>query len=122
MTLFRNSTHRDVWKSRWCETCFEPHEAMRRIQGKQEVCPIWAKAMREDRKPPQWDRMPRADEMEKSIKCNEYTSRPPRNIRVFNKDYEEIAMFDLDDLPQDISFVPVDNWPDRPTKDGVDHA
>src|ERR1700733_10075998 len=76
MTLFRNTTHQEVWRQRWCETCFQPQEAQRRIQGKDTQCPHWEQAMRNGRKPVVWDRMPRADEMERTIKCNAYQDKP----------------------------------------------
>jgi hypothetical protein len=122
MTIFRNNTHRDLWIDRHCHTCYQPEEAARRIQGRDTQCPILKRALTPGRKtlPKEWEAT-RSDEMERSIKCNEYTPRPPRNIRVFSKDYEEIAMFDVDEIPSDIKFVPVDGWPDRPKKDEVEH-
>ncbi len=128
MTLFRSPTHRDVWQMRWCHTCFQPDEAARRLHGKDTQCPIWAKAMRTDRKPVEWQRNPRATDMEKTIKCDQYTSRPPIVTRrpVVTKrakmlEAEEIPMFDVE--PHDENFVPVDGWPDKPRKKGdVDHA
>lgn len=121
MTLFRSATHQELWIEFNCHRCFQPEEAARRLHGKETCCPILARALSSGRKPPEWDRMPRADEMTRTIKCNAYQARPPRNVRVFNKDYEEITMFDVDDMPQDISFVQVDGWPERPTSGGVDH-
>ena len=119
MTLFKNDTHRDVWRQRWCETCFQPDEAARRIQGKDTQCPIWGQAMRTDRKPVAWDRNTRSEEMERSIKCNEYHSRPTiANIR--RMAYEDVPLFDVDETQQ-VSLIPVEGWPEKPTKDGVDH-
>lgn len=114
--LFRNSTHKELWRQSWCETCFQPDEAARRIQGKDTQCPIWAKA-EFGRKPPQWDRT-RSDEMEKSIKCNTYEERPAATKR--GKKFEDVPMLDVE--PHEAPLVPVEGWPDRPTKDGVDHA
>lgn len=119
MTLFRNNTHKEVWQQRWCRTCFQPDEAARRIQGKETQCPIWEKAMSTDRKPVQWDRNTRTDEMEKSIKCNSYAPKPPITSRD-KAIAEDVAMFDVE--PHEVHMVPVEGWPERPTKDGVDHA
>lgn len=117
MTLFRNDTHRDLWKQRWCHTCFEPHEAARRIQGRDAVCPIWEKALRTGRKPVEWDRT-RSDEMEKSIKCNAYTNRPMRSMKP-EQQFEDVPMFDVE--PRQAHLVPIEGWPDRPTKNEVEH-
>jgi hypothetical protein len=120
MTLFRSNNHRDIWRERWCDTCFQPDEAARRIQGKDVECPIWAKAMKEDRKPPQWDRNTRTDEVWRMIKCNSYTPKPPINRRE-RAIAEDVPLFDVTPYAVDIGFVPVEGWPDRPKKDGVDH-
>jgi len=119
MTPFRSNTHREIWRQRWCYTCFQPDEAARRIQHKDTVCPIWAKAMRTGLEPVEWDRT-RSDEMEKSIKCNAYEPRPATVKR--DKQFDDVPMFDVTPYAVDVGFVPVENWPDRPTKDGVDHA
>lgn len=117
MTLFHNNTHKELWRQRWCDTCFQKDEAKRRIQGKETACPIWAKAMKSDRKPPEWDRT-RSDEMEKSIKCNAYEPRPAA-VKRGNK-FEDVPMFDVE--PHEAHLVPVDGWPERPCKDKeVDH-
>lgn len=83
------------------------------------MCPIWAKAMKTDRKPPEWDRNTRTDEMQRSIKCNSYQSRPMRIVKA-EQQFEDVPMFDLE--PADWRLIPVENWPDRPGPDGVDHA
>jgi hypothetical protein len=121
MTLFRNNTHRDIWQMRWCHTCFQPDEAARRLHGKNTACPIWLKALREDRKPPQWDRMPRADEMERTIKCNAHQPEPPV-IRRGKAETADVPMFNIDEPDEPVRYVAVDGWPDKPTKDGVNHA
>jgi len=120
MTLFRNSTHQEMWRQHWCETCFQPDEAARRIQGKATQCPIWEKAMRTGRKPPEWDRMPRADEMVKTIRCNEHTPRPPINKRAPSNEITE-PLFDVTPYKIDVGYVPVDGWPQRPGPDEVAH-
>jgi hypothetical protein len=117
--LFKNDTHRDIWIEKWCHTCYEPHEAARRIQGKDTCCPILEKALRENRKAPQWDRNMRADEMHRTIKCNAYMPKPPMRKR--EQHFEDVAMFDVE--PEDVDFVPVEGWPEKPKKGkDVDHA
>ncbi len=74
--------------------------------------------MRTGRKPPEWDRMPRADEMVKTIRCNAYTPRPPRTGRAQSQEVTE-ALFDV--TPAAVGYVPVDGWPQRPGPDGVSH-
>src|SRR5258708_38729490 len=101
MTLFRNTTHQEVWRMRWCETGFQTDEAQRRIQGKDTQCPIWAAAIRSGRKPVAWERNPRADEMERSIKCNAYEFRPA--LQRFRASPNPLLpsvepLFDVDDL------------------------
>lgn len=118
MTLFRNDTHRELWRQRWCETCYQPDEAARRIQHKQARCPIWARAMQSDRKPKEWDRMPRADQMIRTIRCNEYAPQPPV-IRRDKAVGEDQPMFDVE--PADAKLVPVEGWPDKPKPNEVDH-
>ena len=121
MTLFRNDTHRDVWQMRWCHTCFQPDEAARRLHGKGTVCPIWEKAIHTQRKPPQWDRMPRADTMDRTIRCNEYTDKPPLNRRQVSQTTHDEPLLDVTPYKTDIGYVPVDGWPEKPKKDEVDH-
>src|SRR5881628_2767864 len=117
--LFRNKTHQEIWVNRWCRTCFEPHEAARRLQGKDTVCPILNKALTSGRKPKEWDRAIRDTTMENSIKCNSYAPKPPKPKQ--DKHFDDVLMFDVE--PHEAHMVPVEGWPDRPVKDGeVDHA
>lgn len=121
MTLFRSQTHQEIWQMANCHTCFQPEEAARRLHGKEgSVCPIWAKAMRTDRKPVEWDRKPRAADMDRTIKCNSHTPKPPIHRR--EKHFEDVPLFEVTPYKVDVGFVPVDGWIDRPKKDGVDHA
>lgn len=121
MTLFRSDTHQELWRQRWCETCFQPDEAARRLMDKESVCPIWERALRTGRKPVQWDRNPRADEMVRLIRCNEYTDRPPVTRRAV-ADTEDQPMFDVTPYATDVGYIPVPGWPEKPKKDGVNHA
>jgi hypothetical protein len=120
MALFKNPTHRSIWLENWCHRCFQPDEAMRRIQGKDTQCPILAGALGTGRKPKEWDRMPRADTMAKSIRCNAFSPRPElTKTKTVPNPLLEPPMFDVE--PHEISYVPVDGWPDRPSDQGVDH-
>ena len=120
MTLFRNITHQEIWIDRWCHTCFEPHEAQRRLQNADTWCPILEYALRTKRKPPQWDRNPRADEMHRAITCNAYQPKPPHVRKPPHQDFEDVPMFDVE--PKPAHLIPVEGWPDPPTKDEPDHA
>ena len=106
---------------RWCHTCFQPDEAARRLHGKDSVCPIWAKAMKSDRKPVEWDRKPRATDMDRTITCNEYTSKPPI-VRRATSVQDDVPLFDVTPYNTEVGLIPVEGWPDKPKKDGVDHA
>jgi hypothetical protein len=122
MTLFRNDTHSELWRQRWCHTCFQPDEAARRIQGKDTQCPIWAKAIGSGRKPPEWSRNTRADEMVKTIRCNAYQDQPPVNRRGVSDQVTE-PLFDVTPYAAEHpGYLPVDgDWPEKPTKNEVDH-
>lgn len=120
MTLFRSNIHRDIWQQHWCHRCFQPDEAARRLHGKDSVCPIWAKAMRTGHKPVEWDRKPRATDMDRTITCNSYMDEPPI-IRRAKAVAEDVPLFEVTPYAIDVGFVPVDGWPERPPKDGVDH-
>lgn len=121
MTLFRSNNQRDLWQDRWCHSCFQPDEAARRVQGKDTVCPIWERAMRTDRKPVEWDRNTRTEEVWRMIKCNSYTAKPPVQKRRGEQQFEDVPLFEVTPYSTEVGFVPVDGWPERPKKDGVDH-
>lgn len=118
--LFRSATHQQVWRGRWCDTCFQPDEATKRIQGKGDGCPILARALRTGRKPVEWDRNPRATELERTIKCHEYQKKPALNRRQSHTEEGEPMLFTAESF--DAPYVPVEGWPERPSKNGVDHA
>jgi hypothetical protein len=119
MALFKNPTHQDIWLENWCYRCFQPDEVMWRIQGKGRMCPILTGALSTGRKPKEWDRMPRADTMAKSIRCNAFLSRPELTKKQTIPDPQQQAMFDVE--PHEISYVPVEGWPDKPSPKEVDH-
>jgi hypothetical protein len=107
MTLFKNPTAQAVWLENWCERCWR------------DQCPILERGLRTDRKPKEWDRNPRTDLMAKAYRCNEFRTKPPRAAR--QQQFEDVPMFDVDET--DARYVPVDNWPERPsTRKDVDHA
>lgn len=116
MTVFKSQVHEEVWIDRWCHTCFERHEAVRRLQGKDTQCPILARYFKRKRKPQEWDRTRNTD-MEKSVKCNEYAPRPP-SVTLVHKDYEDVPLFDV--KPVDYQLIPVEGLPDKPRATGKD--
>jgi hypothetical protein len=71
------------------------------------------------KKPIEWERNTRTDEMQRSIKCNAYQDRPMRIVKA-EQQCETEPMFELE--PAEFRLIPVEGWPDRPGKDGVDHA
>jgi hypothetical protein len=74
VTLFKNSTHQDIWIEHNCGRCWFG----------QRDCPILARALRTNRKPPQWERNPRKNAlMQDSIKCKAKASGPPPIPRTF---------------------------------------
>jgi len=104
MAVFKNQVHEDIWTDAWCHTCFEPHEAARRIQGSDTQCPIRARYLRtkakgKPRKPGEWERT-RKTTMVESIHCDEYMPRPAstRVNRKDGKDFEDVPMFDVGEL------------------------
>lgn len=121
MALFRSQVAQAIWTEKWCNTCFERHEAARRLQGADTQCPILKRALKPGRKTPpvEWDRNPRAKTMDSVFKCNEYKAKPD----VVRRDsvIEDVPMFDVAPIDE-VLFVPVEGWPDRPTKKGTDHA
>jgi hypothetical protein len=123
MTLFRNQTHQEIWIEHWCHTCFQPDEAARRLQGKDTCCPILARALKPDRKtlPKEWQKMPRTEEMTRSIKCTAHEDNPPRTRRRVAEN-QDVPLFDETPYKTDVGFVPVDGWPERPKRNEVDHA
>jgi len=111
MTLFKSITARDIWVGHWCERCWrEPNE-----------CKILTNALTSDRKPREWNRNPRAQLMKDAYRCNAFDTRPPRIDQHGAPAYDDVPMFDVE--PQDISYVPVAEWPDQPRKkEEGDHA
>ena len=85
VSLFNNATHRAIWVGHWCERC---HHGL--------DCPILARALTSDRKPPQWDRNARKGVlMQETLRCNVFTRRPPP-IPKPPPDFEDVPMFDVE--------------------------
>lgn len=121
MTLFANQIVQDVWIEHNCHRCWQPDEVARREHGKDAQCPIQERALRTGRKPPEWDRKPRAQTMAAAITCNAYQAKPPVSRRDSAAPYD-VPLFDETPYKVDVGFVPVDGWPDKPSKKkGVDH-
>jgi hypothetical protein len=121
MTLFRNKTHEQIWIDRWCHTCYQPNEAARRLHNAETMCPILGRALASDRKPVEWDRMPRAQEMDHTIKCNSYQDKPPI-VRRGTTETGDVPMFDLTPEQAAAHLHKIEGWPEKPTPDGTDHA
>lgn len=82
--LFRNKTHQDIWIEHHCERC-----------ARQSGCTIILKAVRTQRKPPEWDRSNRANAlMQDSIRCNEEVRVLP--IPKLPKMFDDVPMFDVE--------------------------
>lgn len=120
MAVFNNQVHEEIWIENNCGTCFERHEAARRIQGKDTQCPILARYFRRKRKPSEWERT-RKTLMAETIKCTEYKARPDSVKTKGDTDFEDVPLFDIE--PHETYLVPVEGWPDKPRvdKDG-EHA
>lgn len=114
MALFTSHTHQQVWVGHHCERCF-----FGGLGTATDRCPILARALASDRKPVEWQRMPRAKEMAGTMKCNAETRRAPVKSKA-DKMFEDVPMFDVEPI-EDVPYVPVEGWPDKPTKRGVDH-
>jgi hypothetical protein len=83
--------------------------------------------MRTGRKPASWDRNPRADEMERTIRCNAYEPKPALTKLAASPNPllpNVEPLFMVDDLHHHgNTFVPIEGWPNRSADaDGVDHA
>ena len=110
MTLFKSQTHQEIWLDRWCHTCYQPDEAMRRIMGADTQCPIQKRALETGRKPVKWERNARAHDMENAIRCHEYLDKPRTTRKTKALDANQDSLFDVE--PREIHLVPVPGWPD----------
>jgi hypothetical protein len=109
MTLFKSQVHQDIWIEHHCERC-----------ARNPDCPIVLRAITTGRKPVEWKRNPRKNVlMQDTIKCEAECRTLPRQTKRVDME-QDCGLFDIE--PHKAGLVPVDGWPDRPTKDGVDHA
>lgn len=91
MALFRNNTHRDIWIEHNCELgCWRPPQN----------CSILQRALKSDRKPPEWERNTRTKNalMQDSIKCSEKAKQPParQGFRADHVLLDEAKLFDVE--------------------------
>lgn len=110
MTVFKSVTHQQIWLENWCDRCWRLNN-----------CSILRKFARTGRKPAEWQRNPRAQEMADQVKCNEFRTIPPKPTKVV--DFEDVPMFDVE--PAVGHLVPVEGWPDYRNKKrdkGAEHA
>lgn len=84
MSLFRNTTHAEIWVEANCEMgCWRDYK----------TCPILERALRTDRKPPEWERNTRSGAlMAETIKCAEKSKTPPHVHKRVDLD---VPMFDV---------------------------
>jgi hypothetical protein len=95
--LFKNPTEQDIWIEKNCDRCY------RSSKKTGQPCPILMRALASGRKPPEWDRMPRAQTIDTKIRCN------ARQVKAPTRPKEDVSMFDDE-------FIPVTSRKD------VDHA
>lgn len=102
-----NKVERDAWVECHCAHCFQPDQALKRVTGKGDGCPLLASADN-NRLPTQWTRRRNAV-MGDTYKCSEYLKQPPVNRRAKSAEQPE-PMIQVE--PDDYNLVPVDGWPD----------
>lgn len=107
---FRTPTAAAVWRESWCDRCFQPDEVNLREHGRGTGCPILARAARTQRKPPEWDRNPRATTMDSVFKCTAFLDQPPV-LRRASVDDGTASLFDVTPT-EGRSLIPVDGWPE----------
>lgn len=98
--LWRTDTHQSIWMERWCDRCAQPEAAL----GRHDLgsgCPILNQALKSGRKPREWDRMPNAQTMDSTIKCNEFITEPASIRRPAVED-ETLAMFDVTPIAPEV--------------------
>lgn len=98
--LWRTATAQDIWIEHNCDPCY------RSAKRTGQPCPILMRALASGRKPPEWDRMPRATIIADTIRCNARNVKAPTIPKV--KLFEDVSMFD--------DLTPV------PKRKDVDHA
>lgn len=104
-----------AWREKWCDHCFQPDEALKRIAKQGPGCPLLALSAT-GRLPTQWTRR-RSAVMGDTYRCSEYLKKPPVNRRPSSPAVLE-PMFDVDPAP--LHLVPVEGWPDYRAKAAKD--
>lgn len=108
-SVWANPIEAAAWRERWCRTCFQPDEALRRVTNSGEGCPHLARAAA-DRLPTVWQRR-RGAVMGETYVCSDYLKQPPTTRRR-SAPADTAALFD-DTLPQQpYRLIPVEGWPD----------
>jgi hypothetical protein len=115
MTLFKNTTHQEVWIEHHCDPCCHS------FKNSGEPCLILVRALTTGRKPREWERNTGKNQLMKdTMKCNAEARQLPKPQRV--KTFEDVPMFDLE--PHEVNYVPVEGLPTeiRPVSRATDHA
>jgi hypothetical protein len=98
------------WRSHWCDRCYQPDEAERRVLGKGDGCPIFARASLGE-VPAEW-KQGSASSAVMLYSCIEHLDRPPVHRRPRAKATGvQLEMFSEPDREERF-LVPVDSWPD----------
>lgn len=104
--LWRNDIERDAFHESNCARCFQPDEAEKRVLGTGPGCPHLVRA-ETGKLPKAWTRR-RGAALGETFRCSDHTKKPPVNRRG-TAPADTPPMFE--DLPTDVDFVPVENWP-----------
>lgn len=105
--VWLNSIEKAAWQEKWCRTCLQPDQAMKRITGKGPECPLLIRAA-QNKLPMQWTRRRNAT-MGDTYRCDDYIKKPPVNRRATTPTETEPM---LDAEPASRNLIPVDGWPD----------
>jgi hypothetical protein len=99
------------WRSHWCDRCYQPDEAQRRLLGKGDGCPIFARTLQGE-VPAEWKQGSAASASVMLYSCIEHFDRPPVHRRPRAKATGvQLGMFSEPDRGKRF-LVPVDGWPD----------
>ena len=109
--VFPDPVAGDIWRERWCGTCFQPDAALLRVFQHGTGCPILAQALG-GTVPPQWTRGRDTGLAADLYRCDEYLGEP----EVYRVPREQpLPQDELFGEPehQDKRLIPVGGWPDR---------
>jgi len=108
-SVWANPIEADAWRERWCRTCFQPDEALRRVTNSGTGCPHLLTAA-VDKLPTAWKKR-RGAVMGETYVCSDYLKQPPTTRRR-SAPAETLSLFE-DTLPQQsYRLIPVEGWPD----------